>query len=52
MQGLTLAAITFTEKRTLVLEEYVKGNYYARFDTHSYHYCRETHFNARLDGKS
>ena len=32
-----------------VLEEYVEDNYYARFDTPSYHHYRETHFNARLD---
>ena len=35
-----------------MLEEYVEDNYYARFDTHSYHRYRETHFNARLDVKS
>ena len=28
------------------------NNYWARFDTHSYHCFRETHFNARLDIKS
>ena len=27
-------------------------NYYAMFDTHSYHRCGETHFNAGLDIKS
>ena len=35
-----------------MLEEYVKVNYNARFDTHSYHCCREWHSNARLDVKS
>ena len=35
-----------------MLEEYVEDNYYARFDTRSYHCYRETHFNARLDVKS
>ena len=34
------------------LKSYVKDNYYARFDTHSYHRFRETHLNARLDVKS
>ena len=29
--------------------EYVEDNYYARFDTRSYHPLREIHFNARLD---
>ena len=32
-------------------EAYVMNNYYARFDTHSYHSCRETDFNARVDVK-
>ena len=32
-----------------VLEEYVEDNYYARFNTRSYHLLRETHYNARLD---
>ena len=32
-----------------MLEEYVEDNYYARFETHSYHRYREMHFNARLD---
>ena len=32
-----------------MLEGYVEGNNYARFDTHSYHSYRKTHFNARLD---
>ena len=27
------------------------NNYYARFDTHSYHGSRETDFNARVDIK-
>ena len=31
-----------------MLEEYVADNYYARFDTHSYHCCRETHFNINI----
>ena len=34
-----------------MLEGYVKDNYYARFDTHSYHSCRETDFNARVNIK-
>ena len=34
-----------------VLEECVKGNYFARFHTHSYHCCREMHFISRLDVK-
>ena len=29
--------------------EYVEVNYYARFDTHSYHRFRDIHFTARLD---
>ena len=29
-------------------EEYVKDNYYARFQTHSYHCCSEMHFSSRL----
>ena len=32
-----------------VHEEYVEDNYYARFDTHSYHHFGEIHFNAKLD---
>ena len=32
-----------------VLEECVKDNYYARFNTHRYHCYRELHFNFRLD---
>ena len=32
-----------------MLEEYVEDNYYARFDTRSYHHFRETYLNARLD---
>ena len=32
-----------------MLQGYVKDNYYARFDTPSYHHFREIHFNARLD---
>ena len=35
-----------------MLEEHVEDNYYARFDTRSYHCFRETHFNARLDIQS
>ena len=27
--------------RSSMLKEYVEDNYYARFDTHSYHCCRE-----------
>ena len=34
------------------LEENVKNNYYARFDTRSYQSYRETHCNARLDVNS
>ena len=30
---------------------YDMNNYYARFDTHSYHSCRETDFNASVDIK-
>ena len=30
-----------------MLEEDVKDNYHARFHTHSYQCCRETHFNSR-----
>ena len=29
-------------------QECVKGNYYARFHTHSYHCYREMYFNSRL----
>ena len=32
-----------------MLEVYVEENYYARFDTRSYHHFREMHFNARLN---
>ena len=32
-----------------VLKEYVKGNYYARFHTHSYHCYKEMHLNSRLN---
>ena len=32
-----------------MLEEYVEDNYYARFDTRSYHRFRKTHLNARLN---
>ena len=32
-----------------VLEECVKGNYYARFHTHSYHCYRGMHFNSKLN---
>ena len=32
-----------------MFEEYVEDNYYARFDTSSYHRFRETHLNSRLD---
>ena len=32
-----------------MLEEYVKDNYYARFDTRSYYHFTEMHFNARLN---
>ena len=32
-----------------LLEECVKGNYYARFHPHSYHCCREMKFISRLD---
>ena len=32
-----------------MVEENVEDNYYARFDTWSYHSYRETHCNARLD---
>ena len=32
-----------------MLEECVKGSYYAKFHTHSYQCCRELHFNSRLD---
>ena len=35
-----------------MLEEYVKDNYYVRFDTHSFNCFRETHFNARQGVKS
>ena len=34
-----------------MLEGYARNNNYARFDTHSYHSCRETEFNARVDVK-
>ena len=34
-----------------MLRGYVKDNYYARFDTGSYHSCRETDFNARVNVK-
>ena len=34
-----------------VLKGYALTNYYTRFDTHSYHSCRETDFNARADVK-
>ena len=30
-----------------MLEDYVANNYYARFDTCSYHHFWETHFNAK-----
>ena len=32
-----------------VLEECVRGNYYARFHTHICHCYREMHFNSRLN---
>ena len=32
-------------------KEYVKDNYYAMFHTNSYHCCRETYFSCRLDIK-
>ena len=32
-----------------LLEECVKGNYYARFHPHSYHCCKEMKFIPRLD---
>ena len=32
-----------------MLEEYIKDNYYARFDTRSYHCFREINLNARLN---
>ena len=32
-----------------MLEEYIQANYYARFDTCSYHCFREIHLNARHD---
>ena len=32
-----------------VLEECVKDNYYARFHTHRYYWCREMHFISRRD---
>ena len=36
--------LQFKVTRSLwVLEEYVKDNNYARFHTHSYHRCRQTH---------
>ena len=28
-------------------QKYVKDNYYAKFHTNSYQYCRKTHFNSR-----
>ena len=34
-----------------MLEWYVMNNNYKRFDAHSYHSCRETDFNARVDIK-
>ena len=35
-----------------MIEEYVKDNYYARFDIRSCHCYWETHFNDRLDFES
>ena len=32
-----------------MVDEYVEDNYYAMFDTHSYHCFREIHFNTRLN---
>ena len=34
-----------------MLEGYVMNNYNARCDTHSYHSCKETDFNTRVDVK-
>ena len=34
---------------TVHSQKYVKDNNYARFDAHSYHGCRETHFNVIVD---
>ena len=34
-----------------MLEGYVMNNYYARFETQSFHSYRETYFNARVDVK-
>ena len=31
-----------------MLQEYTEDNYYARFDTHSYHCCFETHFTTQI----
>ena len=36
----------------LILTPIVEDNYYARFDTSSYHRFKEIHFNARLDVKN